>query len=265
MNNDEQIVLALIFIVMTILLLVAGVAISIFISNKQRLQQDMKMAQMDLDYQKELRQVEAELSEQMMGHFARELHDNIGHILTLMRLQIENKKLDDAALEPVLAPIEQTLEEAGSQLRLLSRSLNSDYILNLGLQKAIELEVRRLQQLKRYTVHSELRGSNGLPDKDKELVVFRIFQEIVQNILRHANARNISVRLDTEQGFSLSVQDDGSGFDLPHLLQSAQASGLGNIMKRATLAGLDCQIDTAPGKGCAYRLRRAKQSEQWKP
>jgi two-component system NarL family sensor kinase len=256
--SKSSLILPIIFTTLTIVFLVAGVAISFFITGRQRVKQQMELTEARLNYEKELRQVEVEVSENMTQQFARELHDNIGHILTCMRLTIENKKLDNPEMEASFAPVEVYLEQATGQLSLLSRSLNTDYISGVGLSAAVQLEVDRLRQLRKYEVHLEQQGTQSGLDKNQELMVFRIFQEMIHNSLKHARANNLYISVSGGTGFELKVFDDGKGFDTKRILGSGRASGLKNMIKRADMAGLTCVIDSAEGDGCRCILRQKK-------
>ncbi|PQJ09280.1 hypothetical protein CJD36_018700 [Flavipsychrobacter stenotrophus] len=253
--NDNYIITGILLTTLLLLLLVAGIFISIYIAGRQKMEQEIKITQLELGYEKELRQVETEVSEHMMEHFAQELHDNIGHTLTCTRLAIENKKLDEPQLEDTFSAIENYLGEALNQVKLLSRSLNTDYIANIGIIAAIQLEVNRIEQLKKCTIHWQPNDHDVTMDKNRELMTFRIFQEIVNNALKHANARNLFITLNGGNRFELEVKDDGKGFDRDHILATPKASGLKNVLKRAKMAGLECTIESAPGQGCHYKLR----------
>lgn len=252
MSND--IAIGIILSTLLILLLIAGVAISFFVASRERSKQQIVLAQTRLNYEKELRKVETEVSEYMMQQFAQELHDNIGHILTCMRLAVENKKLDHPDQQEVFAPFDKYLDEASQQLRLLSRSMNTDYVSNAGLQNAIQLEVERQRQLKKFEIHYDYEGTEIPLDKNQQLMTFRIFQEIIQNAIRHSKAKNIYINLTTVPGFALTIRDDGNGFDVPHILSSLKSSGMKNIIKRAEMADLECAITSGAGTGCSYKL-----------
>lgn len=247
---DNNILLAIICSTLLILLLIAIVVIVIIVSGKRK-------AQDKLLYEQELRKVETEVKEQVMGQFAHELHDNIGQLLTAMHIQIENQKIDHPALAEGLKPVEFYLGDVTRQLKLLSRTLNNDYVGQIGLFAALQTEAERLNALRRFTVHfPEVKGKTNL-DRNSELMVFRIFQEITQNALRHSSAKNLDIRIDTTgDGFVMTVKDDGNGFDLKKMMESPKASGLMNITKRARLAGLSCDILSEPGKGCLFTLKK---------
>lgn len=253
---NEQYIYTIILTTIAILLLLIGLIAVLLITYRQKLKQQAEVSGMRLAYEQELRQVSAEVSEHMMERFAQELHDNIGHILTTMRLQIENKKLDVPELEPAFQPIELSLDDASKQLRLLSRSLNTDYVNNIGLKAAIEIEVEKLRQLRRINViYTPGDGNFGL-DMNQELMVFRIFQEMIHNTMKHSRAQHVAITVQPGEPLLLKVKDDGRGFDMGETMQSFRSSGLGNMKKRAQLAGLECIIDTAPDAGCTYTIGR---------
>jgi two-component system NarL family sensor kinase len=258
--NDMNIVVAMILSTLVILVLILVVIITILLATRQNIKQKMDLAEARLNYEKELRKVEMEISESIMEQFSQELHDNIGHILTSMRITIENKKIDHPELNNVFPSVEGYLNDATQQLRLLSKSLNKDYLNNVGLVDAIQIETERLLQLNRFQVHLHNGVSvvgTGL-DKNQELIVFRIFQEIIHNSMKHARAKNVSIILKNEDTFILQVNDDGRGFDVEATLHSYKGSGLKNIIKRAQMANMDYAIISSPGEGCKYTLQQKK-------
>ncbi|MCD6068400.1 MAG: hypothetical protein K0S33_3226 [Bacteroidetes bacterium] len=263
--DNQEVVLAIVCTTLLIFLLIAVLVLIFFISGRRRLQQEMEMAQAKLSFEKELRQVATEVSEQMMGQFAQELHDNIGQLLTAMHIHIENQKLDHPQQADGFKPIEIYLGEVSQQLRLLSRTLNNEYIGHAGLFDAMQQQVARLRALKRFDVHwTPVQGPSGL-DKNQELVVFRIFQEISQNALRHSGAANLFIEINATAGnFEMEIRDDGRGFDAAELLRphgnagmpsSKRASGLLHILSRSEMAGLQCEITSSPGKGCRIKIK----------
>jgi two-component system, NarL family, sensor kinase len=253
MDNTE-IILSIVLTTLLILLLIAGIVISFFISNRQQVKQQVELAQTRLGYEKELRKVESEVSEHMMQKFARELHDNIGQILTCIHLEVENRKMDHPALENELRPIGTYVEDATRQLRLLSRSLNTEYVSGIGLTKAIEIEIERQQQLKKFSIQWHCDAQHSTLDKNQDLVVFRIFQEVINNAMRHSAAKTVSISLAFHPQFELTISDDGKGFSPEQIFRTNDASGLKNIVRRAAMAGLACELRAAPGSGCTYVL-----------
>ena len=253
--NHQTLFIGIIVTTLVILLLIAGIVISVFMANRQRLKQDIKLSQIELTYEKELRQTELEVKEQLMAQVSRELHDHVGHTLTNMRLTIENKKIDFPEVENLFKPVETLLDEASLQLRMLSRSMNSDYLNGLTFQDAIQQEVTRLQTISKMEIDYRP-GTYLYPilNKDQLLMSFRIFQEILNNAIKHSGAKKLLIR-SNHTDFILQVTDQGKGFNLQLMLNSGKASGLQNMKKRASLAKLDLIISTAPEKGTTVLLK----------
>jgi signal transduction histidine kinase len=90
--------------------------------------------------------------------------------------------------------------------------------------------------------------------EQRELVLFRIFQEALNNVLKHADAANIKIGLYyNTQMFNLTIEDDGVGFQ-PELLSDKSGSGLRNMTNRAGLIGAEAVINSSPKKGCSIKL-----------
>ncbi len=254
----NDIILSIVAVTLLILLLIAGIAITFFISGRQRMRQVQVLTETKLAFERELRQVETEVSEHIMGQFANELHDNIGQLLTAMHIEIENRKLDSPEKPAEYKPLEIYLTEVTQQLRLLSKTFNNDFIAHNGLLTAIQLEVNRMNNLRRFTVHLEADYVTAVLKKDEELMVFRIFQEILQNVMKHAGAKHVFIRLKSNaERFELEIKDDGKGFDYEEVFRENKASGLRNILKRADLAHLECTIQSKPGEGTSYFLKKS--------
>lgn len=253
----NDIVVGIVSTTLIILLLLAGLIIAFFMVGKQRAQQEKTLIENKLAFEREIRQVETEVSEHVMGQFAQELHDNIGQLLTAVHIQVENQKLDHPELAESFKPTEIYLGEVSQQLRLLSRTLNNDYVGHIGLAAAIGVEVDRLKTLRRVTIHWDSFNEKSTLSKDQELMVFRIFQEISQNVLRHSGAKNLYLSLNTgNSGFEFRAEDDGKGFNKEETFMQNKASGLRNILKRARLAEMECEI-TSSEKGTIIILRKA--------
>lgn len=253
--EQSEIVVTLVSTSLLILLLIVIVAIAFVLSARQKLKQDMVLAETKLSYEQELRRVENEVTEELMSRFSQELHDNIGQLHTAMNIQIQNQKIDHPEYADKLNTLETYLGEATRQLKILSRTLNYDYLGHTGLIHALELEVERLKQLKRFELSFERNGTTSPLNKNQDLVVFRMFQEIVQNSLRHSEANHLSIKLQLgDNKFDFQISDDGLGFDVEATMASERANGLRNILKRAGMAGLKVDINSRIGKGTNYKI-----------
>ncbi len=246
--NTNELFVAIVLTTFVMLVLVIAIILTLFITTK-------KQAQAKLDFERELRQVENEVSEHVLGQMAQELHDNIGQELTALNFQVQNQKLDYPQLSNSFKPIEIHLAYIDRQLRLLSRTLNYDYLGHIGLYAAIQTLAERLNALKRIAITCQLPNQSTALDKNQELMVFRVLQEIAQNVLRHSAATHLQIEVNkTMHTFDLMITDNGKGFEVDTILKSKNASGLKNILKRIKLANLQIDLKSEIGKGTTYRI-----------
>lgn len=250
----SEIVFATFLVTLVIFILLAGIVAIILISHRRAENDRRQISKLELDYQKELRTIESEVREETMEHIASELHDNIGQLLTFIKLQLEKEKLRQPDLETRLEPVSDTLSKTITQVRLLSHSLNHEVISDSGLQKAIAKEAERLQSLGRLKVRFESDAVEPSLSRDAKTVAFRLFQEALNNALKHADATELEIRLTGRKGFYLELRDNGKGFDSSLAEIASDGMGLKNMPRRAALAGLNCRVDSNPGEGCIFRV-----------
>jgi signal transduction histidine kinase len=133
--------------------------------------------------------------------------------------------------------------------------MNTDFIQELGLKRSIELEINRLQKMTKKDVeYIEGPENKDVLDKNQQLMAYRIFQEILNNAIKHSGATQYSIR-SFNQAYLLQVEDNGQGFSTDEVNYSFKASGLTNMKKRASLANMQLDIETAPNKGCIITLK----------
>jgi two-component system NarL family sensor kinase len=154
--------------------------------------------------------------------------------------------------------------QAINDLRELSKSLDADFVNEFGLEQSTTHELSRIRKTRRFQTHFSSNGEPFSMGQQKEIVLFRIVQEILNNAIKHSRAKNINVAFDyTESTFSLTVADDGVGFDWRLLQQkelSNSGSGLRNIQRRVNLIGGTCEFDSVPGQGTTITIRIAEKA-----
>ncbi|MCO6149152.1 sensor histidine kinase [Flavobacterium sp. NRK1] len=205
--------------------------------------------QKDLEYQKTLNSTILETQEQVLNNISQDLHDDAGQQLTYINFMVENLKLDKPELQDALNPLSKSIVTLSNSIRSISHSLNSQLLVQESLFKAIEAEVQRLNTNIRIKFDFVFKGTRKkVFDSNEKIVIYRIFQEVINNTLKHSEATVVNVILKTEPFFEMIITDNGKGFDFN---QSDEKSGMGlkNIIKRAEIINFRVAIDTVPEKG----------------
>jgi two-component system, NarL family, sensor kinase len=229
----------------------------IFIYRKKQKANLVEKKELHFQFQKHLLQAQLEIQEQTFRNISQEIHDNIGQVLSLAKLTLSSIELNnsDNCREKAISA-KQLVSKAIQDLRDLSRSLNTDYVSEMGLPKAIEYELDMIKKLALYETELTIEGSINPFEKQKELILFRIVQEVLNNIIKHADATVIRIVLEYEtDSFGLSVSDNGKGFD-PALLEEDDGAGMGirNMHNRAHLIDADFRISSTVGSGSTVQL-----------
>lgn len=190
--------------------------------------------------------------EEERRRLARDLHDEVNQALTAILLRLEALNLAaPPELGDELGELKRLVNQAMSELLALARQLRPTALDDHGLMPAVESQVRRFAV--QTGIEAELRTS-GEPQlaPEQEIAVFRIAQEALANVARHAGATHVDVDLRaSSEGIELCVRDDGLGFDP---VTCARGLGLGGMAERARLAGGELMIDSLPGEGTSLLL-----------
>jgi PAS domain S-box-containing protein len=193
-----------------------------------------------------------EALEERAKHIAHELHDEASQLLVSVHIAIDGMvhTLPPSA-QQTIGEIKELIERIETELRRLSHELRPTILDDLGLVPAVEFLTQGIS--KRFGIPIAVEGDSGgrLPPQ-VEVALYRIVQEALNNITKHARATHVTVRLQKEDGkIHLTVADDGAGFDVQSILGQKGRSGLGLIGIRERLIPLrgECIINSSPGKG----------------
>lgn len=256
MQTSISEVTALTIAVSTILILTFGVSIIYFLFLYQRKQfrHQKEMIQLKEIFNQTLMESKLEIQEQTLDHISKELHANFSHLVSLININLSEilPQSSDASKESILET-KSLAKQLLSELKALSASLNTDYFMKIGFVKAIENELARLTKIKKYQVQFSKSGEEFHLSPEHEIILFRLFQEVINNTVQYAKATVIEVSLIFQNEIlTLDVNDNGVGFD-PQLVaqdnSEKESTGLLNIKKRAIILGGDFQIISAIGAG----------------
>jgi two-component system sensor histidine kinase UhpB len=227
------------------------------ITERQRTQLALERLNRELEHSHErLRALSRrllEVQEEERGRLARDLHDDIGQALTALKIQLESLA---RVAGPITTRVDECVEttrhtlERVRQLSLMLRPLQLD---DLGLVAALRSHLDRQASIGALAPHFDAADAPAGISAEIETACFRVAQEAVTNVLRHAGARNLWLRLYTaDRGLALSVRDDGAGFDLEAARRRGAAGaslGLVGMEERVALAGGSLELRSAPGQG----------------
>jgi PAS domain S-box-containing protein len=217
------------------------------ISKRKKLEQEL--LQQELNEQRSITQAVIEAQEKERSEIGKELHDNVNQVLTTTKLYLElavsNPELKDELIEKCT----KNIVNAISEIRQLSRSLMLPSLGDLGLIASIEDLVEDFNATKKiFSVFVYEEIDETILNNNQKLMLFRIAQETLNNVIKHAEATETIIRLSKgDEKLRLTIKDNGKGFDLATIKKGA---GLNNIQNRVYLSKGNLTIDTAPGKGC---------------
>ena len=216
MEDTELMKVFIIIISSTIILGSTLIVVNLTLLFKKRIiAAKIELETIKLNHEKALLATQLEIQEETFLKISREIHDNISLGLTLAKLQL-NTFLDkqdntEINLYSTIDLISKSLVEMND----LSKSLDGEQMLMFGLNEAIESEVGVIASTGIYSIEYELTGEIVFLNPDIELILLRIIQESLNNILKHARARTIVVELIFEEELlRMKISDDGRGFDL---------------------------------------------------
>ncbi len=217
------------------------------ITEKIRLEE--KLAEEKILKQKEITEAMIQVQEKERYEISTELHDNVNQQLTVAMMYIASAQQKSPGSAEVLKQSSGFILNAIEEIRKLSQTLVSPMIKHFGLSKAVEGLLDDITVVN--TLQIELTADAFYEDDikyDFKLSVFRIVQEQMNNIIKHAQAKHVNIELKRDDHFILlKMQDDGIGFDIN---QQRKGIGIYNIISRSDLYNGVVDIQTAHGKGC---------------
>ncbi|MBS1745268.1 MAG: hypothetical protein JST21_03750 [Bacteroidetes bacterium] len=224
----------------TIILLSLAILVIIFtVRHRQNIYQ----------HKNQLLQSQLEIQEQTLNEISQEIHDNVGQILSVVNLQLSiidrNKNFNDVSIEEVRESVSKAIRD----LRDIAKSLNTDRIRFSSLVETTQLELDRINRSGVIQTSMRVFGNEKDIRDEKKLIIFRIIQEALNNILKHSGATKADVIFHyIDSNLIILVSDNGSGFEKKGL-PGKDGLGLNNMIKRAEMIGGKVIIKSKPDHG----------------
>jgi two-component system, NarL family, sensor kinase len=244
-----------------VLFVLAGFIIILIFLQKQKLKK-MKSERelMRAQFDQQLLQSQLEVEEHTRKHIAQELHDNIGALSSLIKINLglSASEASPQKKEALLDESRSLIKVLITELKHLAVSLNADRLNHFSLAEMLKIEVSRLKKMDLFSIDLQIKGDEFLLPPQKQIILYRVCQEILHNSLKHSEATKVSIEMNFRPDILLiQILDDGVGFDKEDKQQKENeinGSGLINLKNRIELLEGWLDLQTAPGKGTRYLI-----------
>lgn len=247
-NNGTLFIVLVAITILLLLLVVVVVLFSVFMKRKNTLLIEQEEAK--IKFEREITETQIEIREETLRNISWELHDNIGQLLTLAKIQTQNSGGNQEDLDEAAATIGKGLKE----IRVLSKLINPEALKNMSLPEALDLELERFNRMAYLTPNLEISGVPIMIDKKIETIIFRILQEFFTNTIKHSKASHLDVNIDYKNDvLHVIAKDNGVGFNYIKA-RTKNGIGLTNIETRAKLIGAQVHYHSRDGEGTSLSL-----------
>jgi two-component system, NarL family, sensor kinase len=260
-DQNKEIYFVIFMGTMLAFLLVGFILSMFFFYQRKRQKQERELIRLKEEFEQEVLRSQLEIQETTMKTIAQELHDNIGQSLSVIKLWMAIAPInkDHEAFEGVQNS-KELLHKVIRDMADLTKSLHTDRITDIGLPEAIQFDLTSIRRSGLLKIDFNVQGEEfHFPDQ-QSIFIFRMYQEIMNNILKHSKANHVIVALvySGNDTFVMTIQDDGVGFDLQQKKESGTGSsglGLKSMRNRAKMISADLSIHSEPGKGTKISVR----------
>lgn len=221
----------------------------------EKREMENQLLRQQLNRQQLIAQAVVDAQEKERADIGKELHDNVNQILSTARLYLDLARSDENERMNLIKRSTENIFNAINEIRNISRSLVPGSIGDLGIIESINDLVESIKATKKLHVEFYYEGQvDKLLDEKQKLMLFRIIQEQVNNVLKHAEARNLVIEFFVDDdAIDLTISDDGQGFELDKI-SNKKGVGLYNIKSRTELFNGKVNIVTSPGNGCKLNI-----------
>lgn len=205
-----------------------------------------KLKQLKSAYEKILLDVKNEIQQETLSYVGSELHDNIGQLLSLTKLNLNSGKPEK------ISESKKLIAKIIGEVRALSKTLDTGWVHEINLEKFVRNELKKMESVGFCKTELQTNITSQNIPKDKKLVLIRAIQECLNNIMKHSSPTLISVELSVDfTGLTIKINDDGGGFN-PN--EKTAGTGLQNLKKRMETLSGSFSLSSEIGKGTQITL-----------
>jgi len=253
-DHYNEVFLAVLLTTVIFLFLSIAIVFLMLYFQKKKFQYAKERGELEKQYGEQLLQSRLEMQEQTFETISDEIHDNVGQLLSLAKLQLSILEQNEISDKSLITEIKGNVGNALTDLRDIAKSLSTSRIQELSLLQAVEQELQRIGRAGVIVCKVAVTGNEQQIAEQKKIIIFRIVQESLQNILKHAQATTINVEFDFSEQLNIIIEDNGVGFSAGEKVKIETGLGLQNIVKRATLINGEATINSIINNGTKITL-----------
>ncbi|MFC4233551.1 sensor histidine kinase [Parasediminibacterium paludis] len=260
-DKNQEILIIIVIGGIIALLLVGFVITTLFLYQRRQHKQEKELSRLREAFNQELLSSQIEIQENTMRLIGEELHDNVKQQLVFVSRSLSTLAYTTSSEEDknVLSTTGVFIDKAISDIQHLSNTLHTERIAEEGLIPTIKSEVANINRLGFLNVTYDSDLYYNYFDGQTTIFLYRMLQESLQNILKHAQATHVNIKVYCSDAhtFVIEIQDNGKGFNLAEEKAKKDKSGgvgVKSMMNRANLIGATITIDSAIGKGTTVKI-----------
>lgn len=240
-----------IYIAVALIVLFAGLGFAYLLYNRYKIKQNIKLQQEVMRQQEIATEAVIEAEENERKRIARDLHDGVGQMMSAAKMNLSllnNYKGMDPAEKTAYEKAMALVDESCKEVRSISHNMMPNALIKMGLASAVRNFIEQIESPS-LKVQLYTEGLNESLNKNTETVLYRVLQECVNNVIKHAAASNLDIALiKDETGINATIEDNGKGFDTSDKNKFA-GIGLDNIQKRINFLKGQIEWNSKPGNG----------------
>lgn len=250
---QEDILISIVVASVFFILIGSFLLLIVFVFLRRQRKNREEKEEMKNRFERTLLKTQLEIQEQAFAYISQEIHDNIGQILSLVRLNLNT--FGTMVSEEKLNQTDDLLGKAIKDLRDLSHNLQRNRIHDIGIVESIRQLLLSIEKTGQYRTSFQASDNFHILDPNTDIILYRMIQEIVNNIIKHAMASIIDIEIKSVQDMTtLRISDNGIGFDTGLLQQERSGIGLQNIINRAKTIDAIVDVKSKPGNGTTITL-----------
>lgn len=246
-----------------IFILIAFILLLFIIYRRRKKYSDREIELLRLNQEKEILSAKIEIQEELHQRISMDIHDNVGQSLLLANINLsilQNIKILNSDQLQIMLETKKLITQASEDITEHTRSMNPDRIYLIGVFEAMRIELENLKRKNLYNIkihfYQEIEKSINIKN-NIQIMIFRVFQEGLKNIIKYANATQITLTVNqNKNSLIITIQDNGIGFKIKDQ-NLTNGIGLNNMKKRIDSIGGQLEILSSPGQGTTLIIKIA--------